>query len=82
MNKKLFVFLVVLMSLSLVGIIFVQGYWISNSIETKRGQFAFNAKQVLNTVSKNIKKLEIENLANEILALKDGKGDPGRCKPI
>ncbi len=76
MNKKLFVFLVILMSLSLVGIIFVQGYWISNSIETKRGQFAFNAKQVLNTVSKNIKKLEIENLANEILALKDSQGIP------
>lgn len=76
MNKKLFVFLVVLMSLSLVGIIFVQGYWISNSIETKRGQFAFNAKQVLSMVSRNIKKLEIEQLANDILAIKDSRGIP------
>ena len=76
MNKKLFVFLVVLMSLSLVGIIFVQGYWISNSIETKRGQFAFNAKQVLNSVSRNIKKLEIEQLSNMILTLRDNHGIP------
>ena len=76
MNRKLFVFLVILMSLSLVGIIFVQGYWISNSIETKRGQFAFNAKQVLGTVSRNIKKLEIEQLADMILAVKDREGIP------
>ncbi len=76
MNKKLFVLLVVLMSLSLIGIIFVQGYWISNSIETKRGQFAFNAKQVLSAVAEQLQKLEIDNLSTTILALRDKNGIP------
>jgi two-component system phosphate regulon sensor histidine kinase PhoR len=52
MNKKLFVLLIALMSLSLLGIVFVQGYWISNAYQTKEEQFAINAKQVLLSVSK------------------------------
>jgi len=74
MNKKLFVLLVVLMSLSLIGIIFVQGYWISNSIETKRGQFAFNAKQVLDAVAEQLQNQEIDKLSTNILALRDKEG--------
>ena len=81
MNKKLFVLLVVLMSLSLIGIIFVQGYWISNSIETKRGQFAFNAKQVLGAVADQLQKLEIDKLSTTILALRDKKGIPENQNP-
>lgn len=68
--------LVVLMSLSLIGIIFVQGYWISNSIEAKRGQFAFNAKQVLSNVARKVQRLEIENISSTVLALKDSDGIP------
>ena len=48
MNKKLFTLLVILMSLSLIGIIFVQAYFINNSLETKEGQFSFNVKKALN----------------------------------
>lgn len=62
MNKKLFVLLIVLMSLSLVGIVFVQIYWISNAFQTKQEQFAINIRQVLNSVSKDIKSREIEKL--------------------
>ena len=36
------------MSLSLIGIIFVQAYFINNSLETKEGQFSFNVKKALN----------------------------------
>ena len=60
MNKKLFVLLIALMSLSLLGIVFVQGYWISNAYRTKEEQFAINAKQVLLTVAKEIKLRETE----------------------
>jgi two-component system phosphate regulon sensor histidine kinase PhoR len=60
MNKKLFVLLIALMSLSLLGIVFVQGYWISNAYRTKADQFTINAKQVLLAVSKEIKVKEIE----------------------
>jgi len=60
MNKKLFVLLIALMSLSLLGIVFVQGYWISNAYRTKDDQFTINAKQVLLSVAKEIKLRETE----------------------
>ncbi|MFD1096531.1 sensor histidine kinase [Salegentibacter chungangensis] len=61
MNKKLFFLLVVLMSLSLIGIIFVQGYWIKSTVDDKEEQFSTNAKQVLIKVSDQIQNREIEN---------------------
>ncbi len=60
MNKKLFVLLVALMSLSLIGIIFVQGYWIKSTIDDREQQFSYNAKQVLINVSEEIQKREFE----------------------
>ncbi|MFO7718873.1 MAG: HAMP domain-containing sensor histidine kinase [Gillisia sp.] len=61
MNKKLFLLLVVLMSLSLIGIIFVQGYWIKSTVEDKEEQFSYNVKQVLINVSENIQNKELES---------------------
>ncbi|MBT8318662.1 MAG: two-component sensor histidine kinase, partial [Gramella sp.] len=60
MNKKLFVLLVALMSLSLIGIIFVQGYWIKSTIDDREQQFSYNARQVLINVSENIQNREFE----------------------
>ncbi|MGA8853233.1 MAG: HAMP domain-containing sensor histidine kinase [Christiangramia sp.] len=60
MNKKLFVLLVALMSLSLIGIIFVQGYWIKSTIDDREQQFSYNAKQALIRVSDEIQKREFE----------------------
>ena len=54
MNKKLFVLLVVLMSFSLIGIIFVQGYWIKKSVEDKEEQFSNAVSQVLIRVTDKI----------------------------
>lgn len=61
MNKKIFFLLVVLMSLSLIGIIFVQGYWIKNTVESKEEQFSFNAKQILRRVANEVENKELEN---------------------
>ncbi len=61
MNKKLFLLLVILMSLSLIGIIFVQGYWIKSTVDDKEEQFSYNAKQVLINVSKELQNQELEN---------------------
>ncbi|HSI69952.1 MAG TPA: HAMP domain-containing sensor histidine kinase [Gillisia sp.] len=61
MNKKLFLLLVVLMSLSLIGIIFVQGYWIKSTVDDKEEQFSYNARQVLINVSKELQNQELEN---------------------
>ena len=60
MNKKIFFLLVVLMSLSLIGIIFVQGFWIKNTVESKEEQFSFNAKQILRRVANEVESNELE----------------------
>ncbi|EDP95120.1 HAMP domain-containing sensor histidine kinase [Kordia algicida OT-1] len=54
MSKRLFVVLVILMSLSLVGIIFVQGYWIASAVKEKQESFSLNANQVLTNVTESV----------------------------
>jgi len=48
------------MSLSLIGIIFVQGYWIKSTVDNKEEQFSYNAKQVLINVSKELQNKELQ----------------------
>jgi len=48
------------MSLSLLGIIFVQGYWIKNSYDTREDQFTLNVRQLLISVSKEVQLEEVE----------------------
>ncbi len=43
-----------------MGIVFVQGYWISNAYKTKTDQFTVNVKQVLLSVAKEIQLREVE----------------------
>lgn len=76
MNKKLFYLLILLMSLSLIGIIFVQGYWITNSVTTKREQFEFSAKQALVSVSKKIQNREVQDYFIPYKKLVDSIGIP------
>ena len=66
MNKKLFVLLVVLMSLSLIGIIFVQSFFINRSLENERQQFTLNVKTALSYVSKQIDDYEFRNYYDNI----------------
>lgn len=63
--------LILLMSLSLIGIIFVQAYYISNSIKNKEEQFEFNVKKALSVVTKTIEDREFEEysqLAQDMIA--------------
>ncbi len=76
MNKRLFVLLVILMSLSLIGIIFVQGYWIKRSVEDKEEQFSNAVSEVLNKVTDKIEDREIQNYFDSFLKLKDSIGEP------
>ncbi|HET8808956.1 MAG TPA: two-component sensor histidine kinase, partial [Flavobacteriaceae bacterium] len=78
MNKKLFLFLVFLMSLSLIGIIFVQGFWIKNTVESNEKQFSFNAKQILISVSDQIEEEEFTSYYISILSKTDSLGKPKR----
>ena len=54
MNKKLLVLLLVFMSLSLLGIIFVQGYWIRDAYITKQEQYVTNVRTALIDTAKKI----------------------------
>ncbi|MDN3494003.1 sensor histidine kinase [Winogradskyella bathintestinalis] len=58
MGKKLFVLLIALMSLSLIGIIFVQSFFINNSIENEDNNFTRSVKRSLSYVSNSIEKNE------------------------
>ncbi|MDE0966616.1 MAG: HAMP domain-containing sensor histidine kinase [Flavobacteriaceae bacterium] len=58
MNKKFFILILILMSLSLLGIISVQSYFIKSNIDKSMEQFALNINNILLEVSKDIQKRE------------------------
>ncbi len=58
MSKRLFILLVLLMSLSLIGIIFVQAYYINNTVKNKEEQFSFSVNNALKFVAKAIEDRE------------------------
>lgn len=61
MRKKVFFLLIAVMSLSLLGIIFIQGYWIKEALDSKEAQFSFNARQSLIQVANKVKNQEIDD---------------------
>jgi len=71
MNKKLFRLLIILMSISLIGIIFVQGYWIKNSVESSEEQFSISAKQILINVGRTVENEELDKYYFEVAAMAD-----------
>jgi len=54
MGKKMFVLIVVLMSISLIGIIAVQMFWINNAVASKNEQFKNDVQKSLGSVSQII----------------------------
>lgn len=68
--------MVVLMSLSLIGIIFVQSYWINKSVSDKEEQFSNTVNQILSRVVDNIEKREVQDYLNEFYKLSDSIGKP------
>ncbi|MBO0341225.1 sensor histidine kinase [Flagellimonas profundi] len=76
MNKKLFVLLVVLMSLSLLGIIFVQVYWIRTSINDKEEQFSRTVTDILDKVASRVEKREMKEYSDRLASIADSVGEP------
>ena len=64
MNRKVFILIIFLMSISLIGIITVQVYWIKNSIELSDNQFKSDVKAALIKVSENISDRELNDFYN------------------
>jgi len=75
MNKRLFVLLVIFMSLSLIGIIFVQGFWFKQSVEDKEEQFSNAVTQVLNKVTDKIEARERKDYSDRYLSRIDSIGE-------
>ncbi|WP_299528310.1 sensor histidine kinase KdpD [uncultured Lutibacter sp.] len=61
MRKRIFVLIIVLMSIALIGIISVQVFWIKNTIQITEEQFTSNVRFALAKVSDDIKQREFEN---------------------
>jgi len=63
------------MSLSLMGIIFVQGYWIKTAVDDKEEQFSNTISLALHSVSDKIQKREMRDYFDEYANLKDSVGE-------
>lgn len=74
MNKTLFRLLVVLMSLSLIGIILVQLYLINTSFKNNEEQFKYHVQQVIGNVGEKLKQQETYVLLNLYNTLQDSIG--------
>jgi len=74
MNKKRFRLLVFLMSLSLIGIIVVQLYWISSSLKQSEEQFKYHVQQVIGNVAEKINSEELKEFIKEYKKIQDSIG--------
>nr|WP_315153729.1 HAMP domain-containing sensor histidine kinase [uncultured Flavobacterium sp.] len=74
MNKLFFRLLVMLMSLSLIGIILVQVYWFNTSFRNNDEQFKFHVKQVLGNVAQKLEQQELYSFYNKINKKIDSTG--------
>jgi len=66
MRKRIFVLIIILMSIALIGIISVQVFWIKNTIQITEEQFTSNVRFALAKVSEDIKEREFENFYDDI----------------
>jgi len=62
MSKRMFVLIVSLMSISLIGIIAVQVYWVNNALESKKEQFDKDVFKALASTAERIKTKENDQL--------------------
>ncbi|MBL6590188.1 MAG: HAMP domain-containing histidine kinase [Flavobacteriaceae bacterium] len=76
MNKIKYSILVLLMSISLIGIIFVQSFWIKTTLDNRERQFSLNVNQALKTVTETIKDREMRDYLAVYQKLIDSIGEP------
>lgn len=83
MNKRVFALLIILMSLSLIGIIFVQAYFISDAVENEKERFTFNVKKTLSYVSNTIEANESDKYFSQYQSLDtEKKGDSAEVSQL
>jgi len=77
MKRKMFFLLIAVMSLSLFGIIFVQGYWIKTALDSEEEQFSFNARHSLINVAEKVKNREMDDYYVRYASMADTIAKPG-----
>lgn len=82
MNKYRFQFLVVIMSLSLLGIILIQLYWINTTYENNEKQFKYTINQVLGNVAEKIQSKEKFDFYRNLQDYKNATGKTPNKKDI
>ena len=80
MNKRHFVLLVILTSLSLIGIISVQVYWIQKSVDDKQEQFSNAVQEILDKVAERVEQRERKDYMNRLVELVDSIDQPKTAK--
>ncbi len=73
MGKRIFILIVVLMSISLIGIISVQLYWINNAIESKDAQFDSDVIKSMARASERLKQKEQDAFRQKLKPIFDQK---------
>jgi len=64
------------MSISLIGIIFVQSFWIKTTLDNRERQFSLNVNQALKAVTESIKDREMRDYLAVYQKLIDSIGEP------
>ena len=82
MNKKRFRLLVFLMSISLVGIIVVQLYWINTSLKKSEEEFKLHVQQVIGNVAEIIDNKELVSFYKQYFKIKDSIGKEPETKTL
>lgn len=82
MNKKRFRLLVFLMSLSLIGIILVQLYWINTSLKKSEEEFKLHVQQVIGNVAQLIDNKEFFSFYEQYYKIKDSIGKEPETKTL
>ena len=75
MNKTRFRLLVFFMSLSLIGIILVQLYWVNSSLKNSDDRFTSDVQTILGKLSGRLDEIEEDALLDIIEAYRDSTGE-------
>ncbi|HIP26375.1 MAG TPA: hypothetical protein EYG80_01840, partial [Flavobacteriaceae bacterium] len=66
MSKKVFIILIVMMTIAVAGIIALQIYWINNALEIRKKQFVTNTKSALIEVISAVEDREFRDFYKEV----------------
>ncbi|AMD84705.1 two-component system, OmpR family, phosphate regulon sensor histidine kinase PhoR [Capnocytophaga haemolytica] len=70
MSRRLYILIIILMSLSLVGIIAIQGYWIKSAVDDREEAFTYSVQQVLSNIARQVEQNEIDRYVAKIITLR------------